>query len=194
MSARDTFATRFSLLRSVHKFTYRDLANALFLNPNTITEWAVSRRNFPNPEKLVLIADLYAVSVDWLLGRTDTLYRDDILTDIENNLIIHWIRSVCDVPDEYKDTLKRKANYSLPIRANIITLVYTSQFSATVRVLGKDCYKDDNFEAAIVSNSINIRNALADLLADQGDLVGKMLRKEIIDPPFDVSKAFQQLE
>ncbi len=60
MSIKDDFAQRFTLLRSVYKFTYKDLGNALGLNANTITEWAVSKRNFPNPDKLVLVANLYS--------------------------------------------------------------------------------------------------------------------------------------
>ncbi len=193
MLVNDIFAERLTLLRSVHRFTYRDLSNVLCINDNTITEWAVSRRNFPNAERLTLLADIFSVSVDWLLGRTDSLYFDEILCGIEEGRVIHWLKTVYDVPEVYENTASRKFNYSLPIRANIITLMYTSQYSAIVQVLGKNFYKDDFFERSIASNSIKIRNALADKLAMQGNIVGKILKKELSEPPFDVEKAFMNL-
>ncbi len=193
MLVHDIFAERLSLLRSVHRFTYRDLSNVLCINDNTITEWVVSRRNFPNAERLTLLADIFSVSVDWLLGRTDTLYSEEIHVRIEKNIIIPLLISVYDVPDVYVNSVSRKVNYSLPIRANIITLMYTSQYSAIVHVLGKNFYKDDDFVRSIASNSIKIRNALADKLAFQGNIVGKILKKELSEPPFDVEKAFMNL-
>ena len=91
MFVKELFAQRFSLLRNVYKFTYKDLGNVLGLNANTLTEWAVSKRNFPNPEKLVLIANLYGVSLDWLLGRTDIIYNNEVLSAVEekNTLSYH---------------------------------------------------------------------------------------------------------
>ncbi len=191
MSVKDIFAERFTLLRTVHHQTYRDLGNVLNLNANTVTEWAVSRRNFPNPDKLVLIANLYAVSVDWLLGRTNILYNEEIMASIEDSMILNFLASVYEIPVEYSNASIRGKHYSLAIRANIITLTFTSQYSAVVQVLGKDFFKKDNFESEIKSNSLKIRNAFIDKLVNQGNLVEKMLVRETTKPVFDVEFEFR---
>ena len=142
MSVRDAFSLRFSLLRSVHRQTYKELSDVLWLSSNSINEWTLSKNNFPNPDKLVLLANMYGVSVDWLLGRTDTLYIHEIMAPIEDSFVLGLLKAVFEIPEVYRDAADRKNAYSLGVRANIITLVFTSQYSAMVRVLGKGFYKN----------------------------------------------------
>ena len=194
MSVRDAFAQRFSLLRSVHRQTYKELGDVLWLSSNSINEWTLSKNNFPNPDKLVLLANLYGVSVDWLLGRTDTLYVHDIIASVEDSFVINLLASVYDIPESYRELAGRKASYSLGVRANIITLVITSQYSAMAQVLGKGFHKKPDFEDIVNAHSVDIRNAFLKKLLDQDDLVGRLLRKEKVEPPFDVEFAFRQLK
>lgn len=193
MSVRDAFSLRFSLLRSVHRQTYKELSDVLWLSSNSINEWTLSKNNFPNPDTLVLLANMYGVSVDWLLGRTDTLYIHEIMAPIEDSFVLGLLKTVFEIPEAYRDAADRKNAYSLGVRANIITLVFTSQYSAMVRVLGKGFYKNSNYEALIIAHDIDIRNVMVDKLIGQDDLVGRLLRREKLEPPFDVEFAFKQL-
>ena len=194
MSVRDAFSQRFTLLRTVYHHTYKDLSSVLWLNSNSINEWILSNRNFPNPDKLVLLADMYAVSLDWLLGRSDVIYSHDVLASVEEKYVIGFLQAIYKIPLEYKDIVKRNACYSFGVRANIITLTIMSQYAAMVQVLDKDFYKKDGYVSLVESNGIAIRNAFADKLAGQGDLVGRLLRREKLEAPFDVEYAFRQLK
>ncbi len=193
MSVKDIFAERFTLLRSVYKFTYKDLGSALGLNANTITEWAVSKRNFPNPDKLVLVANLYSVSVDWLLGRTNEIYNGKVLLSIEEKDTLSILKQIYQIiPNDYEDAELRQSTYSLGIRANIITLAYSSLYSAISLVLGNDFYKRDDFAERIVANHNAILVMQTKLLTDRDNFVYKMLFKELTKPVFDVESAFYQ--
>ena len=194
MFVKELFAQRFSLLRSVYKFTYKDLGNVLGLNANTLTEWAVSKRNFPNPEKLVLIANLYGVSLDWLLGRTDIIYNNEVLSAVEEKNTLSILKRLYPtLPHVYENTLLRNKSYTFGVRANIITIAYSSMYSAMSLTLGKDFYKQDDFEKQILVSHDTIVLTQARLLKDQDDIIYKMLYKEITKPVFDVVAAFQEL-
>lgn len=194
MFVKELFAQRFSLLRNVYKFTYKDLGNVLGLNANTLTEWAVSKRNFPNPEKLVLIANLYGVSLDWLLGRTDIIYNNEVLSAVEEKNTLSILKRLYPtLPHVYENTLLRNKSYTFGVRANIITIAYSSMYSAMSLTLGKDFYKQDDFEKQILVSHDTIVLTQARLLKDQDDIVYKMLYKEITKPVFDVVAAFQEL-
>ncbi len=192
MSAKDVFAQRFSLLRSVYKLKYKDLANVLGINANSITEWAVSKRNFPNPDKLVLVANLYGVSLDWLLGRTKNIYNNDVLLALEEKDTLSILRGVYQqlLPNEYENTELRQSEYPLGIRANIVTLAYSSLYSAINLVLGKDFYKREDYEERLLKNHNAIVVMQTKLLIEKDNLVYKMLTKELTVPVFDVEKAF----
>ena len=192
MSTKDIFAQRFTLLRNVYRLTYRDLGNFLGLNANTLTEWAVSRRNFPSPDKLVLIANLYGVSVDWLLGRTSVIYNHDVLASIEQKDTISLLKQIYLVlPKDYEDVDRRLANYEPGIRANIVTLTYSSLYAALRFVLGDNFYKRDDFKTLFEANRSSIMLAQTRFLSNQGNLVSKLLKKELTMPPFDVEKEFK---
>ena len=194
MFVKELFAQRFSLLRNVYKFTYKDLGNVLGLNANTLTEWAVSKRNFPNPEKLVLIANLYGVSLDWLLGRTDIIYNNEVLSAVEEKNTLSILKRLYPtLPHVYENTLLRNKSYTFGVRANIITIAFSSMYSAMSLTLGKDFYKQDDFEKQILVSHDTIVLTQARLLKDQDDIIYKMLYKEITKPVFDVVAAFQEL-
>ena len=164
------------------------------LNANTLTEWAVSKRNFPNPEKLVLIANLYGVSLDWLLGRTDIIYNNEVLSAVEEKNTLSILKRLYPtLPHVYENTLLRNKSYTFGVRANIITIAYSSMYSAMSLTLGKDFYKQDDFEKQILVSHDTIVLTQARLLKDQDDIIYKMLYKEITKPVFDVVAAFQEL-
>jgi hypothetical protein len=115
------------------------------------------------------------------------------MAPIEDSFVLGLLKAVFEIPEAYRDAADRKNAYSLGVRANIITLVFTSQYSAMVRVLGKGFYKNSNYEALIIAHDIDIRNVMVDKLIGQDDLVGRLLRREKLEPPFDVEFAFKQL-
>lgn len=193
MGARDSFAQRFSLLKDTYHNTYKDISYVLGVNSNTVTEWAKSRRNFPDPDKLLVLADIYGVSIDWLFARTNIVYDEEVLSRIEDKHTIDMLSSVIDIPDAYRNINERKHNYSKGVRGNIIAITFVTQYSALALALGNDFYKDPDYDKLIRRNSIKINNIMSDLLFSQDNIVYRLITGNKREPAYDVEYAFSQL-
>lgn len=80
---------RLKKLRELRKMTQKSLADILSVGTSTVAMWETGGRH-PDYEMLIRIADLFEVSVDSLLGRTDFSSKVDTeserikyLSDIE---------------------------------------------------------------------------------------------------------------
>lgn len=63
---------RLKKARESKKLLQKDVATKLGVSHNTISQYENNIRK-PDPETLNTFADIYEVSTDWLLGRTDSL-------------------------------------------------------------------------------------------------------------------------
>ncbi len=79
------FVERLKLLREKKKISQRKLANLLNVSAGTVGAWETGR-NEPSHEMLIQIADLFNVSVDYLLGRTDNPSYEDKEFNIQDFL------------------------------------------------------------------------------------------------------------
>lgn len=57
-------------LRERHGLAQKDVAASLGVNPSAVTRWETGEKR-PDLVNLVKLADLFDVSIDYLLGRTD---------------------------------------------------------------------------------------------------------------------------
>lgn len=64
------FAQRLVMLREEKNMSRRDLAKALNISYSSVSKYETEVR-FPDQETLKAIADVFRVSIDYLLGRTD---------------------------------------------------------------------------------------------------------------------------
>ena len=64
------FGERLKELRNERNLSQKDLAKILGTTNSSICDWETDRAQ-PDMEMLVKIADYFAVTVDYLLGRTD---------------------------------------------------------------------------------------------------------------------------
>lgn len=65
------FSERLKSLRIQHALSQKELGQQLFVSQQTIWRWETDKTT-PNPEMLTRIAALFDVSIDFLLGHTDT--------------------------------------------------------------------------------------------------------------------------
>lgn len=93
------FALRLKELRKRDGYTQSTLAQKLKLSKGTIALWETGKRN-PDFEMLESLSNLFTVSYDYLLGKTDESIQ---LVKTENTLheIINWT-----VEDNVYDTIK----------------------------------------------------------------------------------------
>lgn len=128
----ELFVNNMKQLRLSHSLSMSELSYILnFKNKASIGK-IEKNMAFPSLEKLIDISELFAVSIDWLVGRSSEPYNDEILLNIEreilsisctsNEVSFKLLRSPL-IPEEYLNETTRKKLYSLPVRANIIFLL-----------------------------------------------------------------------
>lgn len=102
-------------LRDKHKLTQHEVANRLRLSSDAYSLYELGKRQ-ANYQTLCLLADMYNVSIDYLLGRSDTnlIYLDGEETEIINKFRLLDKRG--------KDTIKVNIDFEVsqtPINENI---------------------------------------------------------------------------
>lgn len=93
------FGERLQLLRKEKKMTQKDLAELLRVSPSTIGMYEQGRRD-PDTDIVKFLADYFEVSIDYLLGRSDSKKRYGLgvrLPDLDKHF-----------PLESTDTLTKK--------------------------------------------------------------------------------------
>lgn len=123
-SFSEIFAKNFKQLRLTHSLSMSELALILnFKNKSTIAELETIKM-LPSFKTLINIANVFAVKIDWLIGRTDERFDEAIISELET-----WILDIQladnttfrDVaPHFYLDSSLIKVGFSLADRANVI--------------------------------------------------------------------------
>lgn len=127
MSNCEFFANNFKLLRTSYHLSMSELAFILnFKNKSTIAQLEATKI-FPSFETLIQISNLFAVNIDWLVGRSSHPYSEEVILYLEKQIMDIKINSITSygdsLPDEYSDIEKRSEFYSLAERANLIFLL-----------------------------------------------------------------------
>lgn len=118
---------RLRKLRLLHNIPVKDFANILNMQPRNYQRYEKGEID-PPLSKILLIANVYAVSIDWLTGISNTPYSNDILLHYETKATVNGattfgVGAGILIPQRYYIEENRIKNYTLPIRANIITLM-----------------------------------------------------------------------
>ena len=150
--------------------------------------------NFPSIELLNRISNIFSLSLDWLFGKSEIVYLESHLLQNETYIlkIIDFINTkstTCkllkELPFEYLNKNEREKHYSLPVRANILFLLYclllsylvslnnlglltdeACEFIQAAGFLDVTSYNSGNFIANFLRQDEYI-NALQDLLASR---------------------------
>lgn len=103
----ESFARRFKQLREMRGWTQEDAAEKLGVSRPTIAGYESEEKNrIPREETLHKIADLFGVTTDYLLGRTDDPKRSDL--DAVDQLIEYLNLELTD--EEILDKLNIKVD------------------------------------------------------------------------------------
>lgn len=101
------FKDRLRQLRELNNITQSQLAKKINASQSKIAMWETGNRD-PNSEDIIYLADLFKVSTDYLLGRTDYIetpkYQEtlpSILTENEQELL-ELFRHVKNEKEQYK--------------------------------------------------------------------------------------------
>lgn len=80
----NTFGYNLKLLRMQNNWTQTELAKLLNVAKGTVSNWENENR-FPDKDTLNKIADVFNVSMDYLLGRTSTIVAPITKKDIKDH-------------------------------------------------------------------------------------------------------------
>ena len=218
MTVRDDFVERFALLKETYQLTYPELNKILGINgKSTINEWIRAKKSFPNETVLVIISNIFAVSIDWLLGRIDRPYNETILTKLEEEHAVAIFEMAVaafstPLPKKYENTELRRQYYTQGQRANLIyaamSSFYKTVFSmGTLKQLEKDeikmkslkefkeeQMKDSAFAAAYadVKSETNVIRAIVDTKIAHIEPIRSLLYGKLDAPIFDLEAAIEQ--
>lgn len=137
MAVRDDFVERFTIIKETYSLTYPELSKIFGIKgKSTVNEWIRARKSFPNEAVLALISDIFAVSLDWLLGRIDKPYNEMILTSLEEKYAVSLLAMaigtpITPLPEIYTNIDLRRKNYTQGQRANLIFAALSSYYRAS---------------------------------------------------------------
>lgn len=107
---KDKFMNRIKKLRNEKGYTQEKLGRILGITKTGVSYWE-SGQSVPNDEMLTKIADLFNVSIDYLLGRSDTPNPNDD-NDIQlDDFQFALYGEVKDLTEEQKQTLLNMAKF-----------------------------------------------------------------------------------
>jgi transcriptional regulator with XRE-family HTH domain len=114
-------------LRLLHNIPVKDFANILNMQPRNYQRYEKNEID-PPLSKILIISNVYAVSIDWLTGISNSPYSSDILLHYETEATINGAKNLgvgigILIPPKYYIEEQRIKNYTLPTRANILTLI-----------------------------------------------------------------------
>lgn len=128
-----SFGRHVKSIRTAYKLSLGDFCGILNIkSKGNVYQWERGTGG-PLVELLYDLAQLFAVKIDWLLGRSDRPYDNDVMLFIEDLLLKSHIIvngspvavfSPASVPEDYLDAAKRQCLYSLGVRANIVYLMH----------------------------------------------------------------------
>lgn len=135
----DIFPLRLKALQQAYGLSLSETAALLNVNARSmIFDWE-NKKKFPSVENLNMIATVFGVTTDWLLGRSETIYSNEsiewseeaidehlhsLATLFPNSLqVSYWHFYLCEHYPEYAFEERRSLYYSLPVRANIAVLM-----------------------------------------------------------------------
>lgn len=126
---RDSFPQKIRLLREVHNLSTIQVAEFFSFKVNASVSDLEFGRASPTLATLDTIVNFFSVSIDWLAGKSSIIYREEILSAIEDNLLadmvtnnpqLHYYQLSTSWIKGSKRYSQRKQALSLPVRANII--------------------------------------------------------------------------
>ena len=164
------FGDHLRKLRNSYGLSQVELSRLLSLKShNGVARWETGRSG-PTVEKLTEIANFFAVSTDWLLGRSTVLYSADVVKTAEEKVIealqrVHknensaifykgyigyFLKHITEqlpyLP--YGDEERRNNEYTLEVRANIVVLAqiifisYIKGIEASIHAFNESRNKD----------------------------------------------------
>lgn len=197
MLIRPIFSNRLALLKQTYLLSYSEMSSMFgFKYKSGISEWINSQKSFPNEIVLVIISNIFAISIDWLLGRIDRPYNESILTKLEEEHAVAIFEMavatpITPLPEEYKNTELRRKYYTQGQRANLIYAAMSSFYKTLFSMFTLKQIEKGEMDLRTLDDAIRSRNMLNGYVANIKD-IRPLLYRELDAPVFDLETAIKQ--
>lgn len=128
MDEKENFAKNLRFLRLLYGLSLSEMAMIINLKSKSALSTLENAKNPPSFETLINIANVFAVKVDWLVGRTFDNYDEIIISELEEQMMDIKLadntvfRDI--VPNFYLNSSVRNINFSLFARADLILFLH----------------------------------------------------------------------
>ncbi len=122
------FSKNIFVLRKTYLFTLEEFAVLIGLKGRGSLGTLENAKNPPSFDTLLNIADVFGVSIDWLVGNSNIPYTHHSVKNAEDKFFDYVLRidnkNICKLTiKDYLEPEYRMSNFSLGIRANILVLL-----------------------------------------------------------------------
>ena len=158
MSFQDLFPIKFKMLRTTHNLSTAQAAEFFsFKSKGSIASLEFMKAG-PTLATLEDVVDFFSISMDWLAGKSSIIYREEILSAIEDKLLadmvtnnpqLHYYQLSTWWIKGSKRYSQRKQALSLPVRANIIFCLQVLRKSSLIFDAQGRAYLDSIEKSAI---------------------------------------------
>lgn len=209
----DVLSRRIKVLRTVYGVSRQKLSDltslAAPIGTTTIRYWETQQR-IPTLSALQSVADLFAVSLDWISGRREKPYDDDVMLSLERELMPlvmplqnqeDFIVLPCaelQIPKEYQDEKKRPIYYPIGVRANIVFWLNCLKYEIVSQSLIVENPNSDDGRAALKLSEVsqNLMKQYNDLFHNIRLNLPKSIAVKVPEaqPLWDLEKSIQEKE
>lgn len=181
----ELFKERFKLVRDEYGISITDLSryctfsNVFSIDASTFSYWESGKRK-PTFDSINFVADILGIAIDWLAGRSEDMYKEDIIRRLEPNsfpvvLMINdeKIELPINIPEDYVNEELRKSAYSLELRARINFLIFA---------ILKEYEFSRNFNTKKIKGYVEILN---NIFTEKTIVVKKEDNKKVFDKNVD---------
>ncbi len=197
------FGLRLRILRTTYKLSLAEFAALFGLKSTGAIADLEAGRHGPTFELFIRIANVFGVSLDWLAGRSESVYTLDSITMAE--------KSVLDIPLAFPDNYKEEyAVYfkskdlsedfpSFGVRANIAVLlrivkaVDVYYFMDSQRGLADKIIFDSIRKLLKIPDLIELKKPTKKAM-ERNQALDQLLRQVKRKPAYDVEEAFQLMK
>lgn len=121
------FSQNLRALRQSHYLSLSEMAVIINLKSKGSLSTLENAKNPPSFETLINIAEVFAVTIDWLVGRSSQPYNEEIILNLENQIMDIKVNSGTVfkkiLPPLYANIEQRAIFFSVAERANLIFLL-----------------------------------------------------------------------
>lgn len=180
----DIFAERIRKLRECHGLNYVDLPRisqengVCRINPLSVRNWEKGKY-YLSAEGIIVLTEMFGINGNWLLGLSDEMYSDDVLSRLENRngpsfpAVKVAGKNIC-VPLEYSDSYSniflRRDIYTLEDRGNIIYCIFAICYEWREFLAGRSYELNDGLDDGKLSK-------MWEWFVDSNEFVSKIVNK-----------------